>query len=741
MQHIILYGSFYYRNSHQHIVYQMGSEVRLLVLFVGVAVLSLSNLQPQPAVVSDFYPKTGPISGGTLICITGEGFITTGSDRSKCNFEDTSFGSIISRENNVVNGSYMTCLLPVIDFLPPSVFASNGQYSLGLAVTARDSIRSETVGFSVYDLSTISIDSISPNEGINSTRVLITAYGSGFPNTEEASCSVDYDSRTFVPAAFINSSVYQCVLATYPFSSRVNVNVSLNGQPSANIVAVSQTATLFTFYASPPEITTCKFSPSYASLLLNFDREVEIGGESERNTFRSPNCNVIFDDEAMILLGTNAECSWHNSQQRSIVILLTSTSTVQADSILTLRGDNIRTRSVEYSRLAVGNVSVGLNVQSLEPIPILEAPSYIPFCGEFSVSAENSQHGGSRALKYEWVIGYIFTESGSLVPDDSFQDYVPTGFTNRSCLTIPSNVFLRDTIYTIQLTVRNFLNKESIALHDATKLNEPAPIVVILGAQVKWVRTVEEIVLEGTVSFPDCLNATGVVDYSWGVYDQMGLEIGCRTTWASGAVLTIPANSLLPGSVYAAVLTVSVGDRIGNSTVQLVTTSLDIRARIDGGSERVVSVQDILLLDGTISEGLSSAIVNDSMFTVTWNCTSITGTNTLCPIDPLESDTNLIYIIPNATLSTGVYSFVLTLRYHDVESKAYQIVHVVPHLTPRVEITPPLRLESIPVHEKLILQARVYSDYPGSVRWISEYVVGEFRQALHERVYLVYSYV
>ena len=706
----------------------MGSEVRLLTLFVGVAVLSLGNMQPPPSspVVSGFHPRTGPISGGTLIRITGEGFIATGSDRSKCNFEDTSFGSIISRENNVVNGSYMTCLLPVIDFLPLSVFVSNGQYSLSLTVTTPDGIRSEIVGFSVFDLSTVTVDSISPNEGINSTRTLITVYGSGFLNTEETSCSVDYDSRTLVPAVFINSTVLQCVLSTYPLISRVSVNVSLNGQPSANIAAVSQTATVFTFYASPPQTTTCVFGPSYASIFLSFDREVEIGGESEHNTSRSPSCSIIFSDETRMLLGLNAECSWHNSQQRSIAILLTSTSIVQVDSVMTLRGDSIRTRSVEYSRLATGNVSVSLNVQTLEPIPVLEAPVYIPFCGEFSVSAENSQHGGSRELQYEWV---VFTEAGNLVPDDSFRDYIPSGFTNQSFLTIPSNAFIGDTTYTIQLTVRNFLNTESVTLHSVTKLNEPAPIVVILGAQVKQVRTAAGTVLEGKASFPDCLNATGVVvDYSWSVHDPMGLEIDLGSTCTPGAVLMIPANSLLPSSVYTAVLEVSVGGRMGNATAQLVTEPPDIRARIDGGIEKVIGVRDVLLFDGTISEGLSSTIMNDSLFSFTWNCTNITGTDTSpCPLDPFESDTNLIYIIPNATLSTGVYSFILTLKYNDIESTAYQIVHVVPYQAPRVEITPPLRLESIPVHEKLILHARVYSDYPGCAEWSSEYVVGEFR--------------
>ena len=711
----------------------MGSEVRLLTLFVGVAALSLSNLQPLSApVVSDFHPRAGPTSGGTLIHITGGGFITTGSDRSKCNFEDTSFGSIISPQNNVVNSSYMTCILPVIDFLPPSVFASDGQHGLNLAVTARDGIRSDSMSFFVFDLSAITVDGINPNEGVNSTRTLITIYGSGFLNTDETSCSIDYDDRTLVPAVFINSTVLQCVLLTYPCTAQVTVNISVNGQPSANIATVSQTATLFTFYASPPQIIACLFSSSYASIFLNFDREVEIGGESRYNSSRSLSCNVVFSNETIVSLGINAECSWHNPQQRSIVILLTSSSVVQVDSVLTLRGDSIRTRSVEYSRLAMGNVSVSLNMQSLKPIPVLEAPDYIPNCGELSVSAENSQHGGSRNFQYKWVIGLNFTETGNLVSDDSFKDYIPSGFTNQSSLRIPSNAFPEETVYTIQLTVRNFLNIQSLTMHSITRLNEAVPIVVILGARVKRVRTTEETILYGTATFPDCVNATGVVDYSWNMYNQMGLEKDFCCTCTRGTALTIPANSLFPSSVYTAVLVVSAGGQMGNTTVQLVTEPLDIRARIDGGTERVVGVQDALVLDGTISEGLSSTITNDSLFLFTWNCSAVTEIPSLCPIDPLESDANLIHIFPNATLSTGVYNFTLTLRYRDVESSAYQIVHAVPYRAPRVEITPPPQLESILVHSKLILQAQVYSDYPGSAEWRSEYVIGKIRCCKNE---------
>ena len=714
----------------QFLLEEMGSKV-MLCLFVGVAGLLLCNLQTlsgqeDAPFLHDFMPQNGPISGGTLIHVIGNGFIMTGSTRSKCKFEDSSYGSHISADNLVHNSTYLTCTLPEIVFLPSSVL-ENG-HRLSLSITAGDFAGSNEVYFFVYDLSAIRIIDISPNEGLNLSRTLISISGGGFFDTGEITCSLESDEQTLVPATFINSTCLQCLLPTFQTSAGIHVDVSLNGHPSANIQPASTGSTTFTFFVSRPRLVSCEFSSSYVLLFVGFDREVEIGGESDYNTTQAPDCNLIFSDETLGIIGPDAMCFWYNSQQRSVVVWLMSTTTIRINTTVSLRGDNIRTRAVEYSRLANNSITVSpsTDLEILTPVPVLELPGSIPYCGDFTATAENSQHGGPRPLEYKWS---ITREMGMPIQDDV---YLPDDFTNQSSLIIPSIEFMDNTLYTIQLIVRNFLGVESTAIANVSKVNAPSPEVLILGSRVKRVVINAEVRLEAMVVLPGCLNVSGLVDYSWKIGTQMGLDLDIGSINRQSAVVVIPPYLLLPDSEYTAVITASVGRQSANASVQLVTEVLHIRARINGGIRRAVGVNDTIIFDGSISEGLNGNVTSDPQLLITWKCANITGLleSIYCneTAFPIQYPNTLTNDIPAGTLSTGVYNFSLTLKYLDLESSTYQVVHILPHhFIPRVAIIPPLRLESIPVHRKLVYHATVHSELPGTAKWSSEYVIGRYR--------------
>ena len=698
-----------------------------LCLFVGVAMLLLCNANGQTA-INNFHPTSGPVSGGTVIYVTGQGFIMTGPTRSKCLFRDTSYGSLLSLENVIYNSTYLRCTMPEIYYLPSSVLV--GGHYLSLSVTAGNGVQSNSAGFFVFDLATIHVFSIYPSEGVNSSRTLISITGEGFLDTSEITCKVDSTDNTKINAMFINGTFIQCVLLPYSTSARVRLEIAMNGQPSANLQPNTVNATVFTFFVTPPQIVSCQFSSSYALLFLTFDREVEIGRESEYNTTHRPDCANIFSNMTQDLIGRDANCFWYNSQQRTIVIQLTANSRVEEGSLIMLKGDNVRTRSVEYSRLASGSISISLNTEVLQPFPVLEAPSSIPYCGNFTLSAANSQHGGYQTLKYEWRIEKEIPATGDVIEDPRIVDSIPSGFTTQSTLTFPSDVFEENATYTVQLTVRNLLNITATVTVNITKLPQPAPSITIVGSQMKHVRSDKEIRLEGVAVLPECLNASGVVDYAWTIANQMGYEdLGNFTT--RSAVLTLPPNSILPHSVHTATLAVSVREKVGSAVAILVTDLSNIRARINGGNHITVSYNDTIYLDGRVSEGLSTDITNDRLFSVSWTCMNTTELPATLPCldqdgSPLNtSSTELVYTIPGATLQPGSYSFSLTLNYRGQQSTTYQMIVILPYHVPLVTLTPPLGLEAFPVHEKFTLRARIYSDFPGTAEWSTQPVVGK----------------
>ena len=699
-------------------------------LFVGVATMLLCNVNGQtPPLINNFYPQTGPISGGTVIDVTGQGFVMRGSARSKCLFEDPSYGSLLSIENEIYNSTYLRCTLPEISYLPNSVLV--GGHMLRLSVSSGNGVRSNTVNFLIFDLATMYIDTIYPTEGVNSSRTLVSITGEGFLDTSEITCSINSNDTTKVNATFINSMFLQCLLPLYPTSARVHIDIAMNGQSTANLQPIPANATTFTFLVTAPQIVSCQFSSSYVLLYLNFDREVEIGGESEHNTTHRPDCTIVFSNSTLDLIGRDANCFWYNSQQRTIVITRTASSTVEAGSVVILQGGNIRTRLVEHSYLASGNISVSLNTKVLQPFPVLEAPGFIPYCGNLTLSGEKSQYGGSQSLKYEWRIGHNFSLTGDMIDDPSIVDLIPSGFTLQSMITIPSNVFEESVIYTVQLTVKNFLNETNAVTVNITKQPQPAPIVNIVGSRVKQVRSDKEIRLEGMAVLPECLNASEFVDYTWTISTQMGHELDLDNINTQSAVLILPPALILPLCVHTATLAVSVNGQMGSASALLVTNISSIRARINGGHYITVSDNDTIILDGKISEGLNSSITSDRLFTVTWTCMNITGLPVALPcldqdVSPLNtSSTELVYTIPRGSLQPGTYNFSLSLNYRGLESAAYQVIFILPYAVPLVTLTPPLGLEAVPVHEKVTLHASIYSDYPGTAQWHTIDVVGK----------------
>ena len=726
-----------------------------------------TNCQVAPSLF-DYIPKSGPIAGGTQINVTGTGFITTGVDRSKCKFELSGRGSTLSDVNLIHNETFMTCILPQIEILTDSEL-QRGNRMTDLTITGALGSDSNSVEFFLYDLEQIQVQSISPNEGLtNLTNLTLSIRGENFLDTNELTCSVD-DSYQ-VPAQYFNSSLLQCQLAPFPATAWVIIDISMNGQAVANIPPLMDNSTIFTYFASPPRIQSCRFTLSYAQLLLSFDREVEIGGEQRTNSNMIPtssilSCSEIFMQETILnVVSPNSICFWYNTQQREVVVQLASDSSVQLGSQITIRNDTIRSRYVQYSRLASGNVMISLpEVGSPQFLPtaVIEVPSIIPFCGNFTISGAKSQNGGPRDLQYKWIIGTRYDENGTLIQDNILADHIPTGFTPQSVLELSSDLFNPDllgsgsgsaplmlaTSFDIQLHVRNFLGFTSMArVINITRAEIAQPIVLIVGGDTRRISVSDETMLEGRVIFQNDACLTPMQDqnepasYTWRVVDQFDREINLDDTPHSTVLALLPYILEL-GSEYTATLSVDFGaySVVVEASVTLIPDIelFDLIARISGGVRRSIGMSENILLDGQESQ-----YVNTSSFVldVAWRCVMI-ASNEDCIGQNGQALSfladNLVQIIPGGMLQPGEYNFSLTLHFMSdsqdsvvLEASAYQVVVIFPFSVPRVEIiradNTRTDLESVLVHNELILSVGVQSSLPGMGRWTSEYVIGEY---------------
>lgn len=731
-------------------------------LLVGVAGLLLLLECVKGSIITSHHPSNGPTAGGTQITIRGEGFITSGNSRSKCNFQRADQGGVVfSQLNQIHNATLISCSLPEIDFFVSSL-PQEGVY-VRLSVTAGPGQFSNNVPFLVYDISSILITSVSPAEALtnssNGTHIVIQ--GQGFIDTGEITCALAAQNSTLVPAQFVNSSSLECDLPMIQIASRIRLVVSLNGQ---SVGAILSLADIFTFYSPPPLVVSSYFSSSYIEIFILFDREIEVGSESigtgmpaelldDSMAALSLNCSQVLETGAIMLLGSTASCSWLNSQQRTIVLRLSSESTIMENTRLGLNEESLRTRGVLFSRLAGGGVEVlSLPGVQLVPVAVLEGPTIIPRCGELVVSGEKSIYGGARDLQYEWTIGMEVGVAGGVVQDPALQDFIPVGFTRSSQLRIPSSAFYSDSpilsgsgsgeedmlplsTYTIQLVVRNYFGYYSLAAsYNITATRHASPSVVIIGGRVRRVQAWKEVLLEGKLLrvANECVLDLQVTSFSWNLANELGDQLlqGVQTNLS---VLILPPNTLHVGSNYTATFTVRFHTGTSSSSHIFLESEEGLEARISGGIRRALGAGDGIDLDGRASliQHHSSTSLR-----VAWRCApvqipEINPANSSC--ENFTSSESLLLSVPEENLPPGGYEFTLTLSLvregensTTHQSSATQLLVLFPHPVPRVQILASENVKSFLVQRKLSVGAEVSTPTEGRVQWTVEYVEGEF---------------
>ena len=710
----------------------------IYILLAGVLLELLSNLQTNKIVADaavifhDVHPKTSPLQGGTLMHITGSGLITAHSPQPACQLELTN--AVIAVNDNIIyNDTYMTCTLPAIVSSDHVSSIKNNDYIVKLQVTGA----SESINIVLYDLDSIQITGIYPTGVLVVDEALISIYGIGFVNTSEITCnSYGYS----ISVLFVNSSHLMCYLPTYSIPSQILIKVYLNAQSVSQIPTISTNVTLFTYYATPPQVIIFMFTSSYAFLHLEFDREVEIGGEAQPNTTRQPDCHSIFSNDSVTIVGRQATCSWLNSQKRQVVVALFNDTNVLPNSSLALNSTSIRTRYVAFSKLAQGDVILQPNPLKLYPIASIVSPQYIPYCGNLTLDASGSKNSGPKPLHYLWNISVYnsFDLSGSGLDESGVDsdtnialyitDYLPQGFTSQAIISLPTIAFTANTEYTITITVQNFLGFSDLTNITLSKATLPLPNVWITGSTVRTVNAMEEIIIEGNVEIPDCIGSVTTLSLNWEI-QQFGMMLSLDDLKLNSPHLQLPANTLSTNSEYLLTLYAS-SDGISstNASVLLRTQPLLVQALILGGSFVQYGKDDNIILDLSYSYGLNEHINTDNTnWTVSWHCShgdatcnDTNGTN--ITIEPYFQT-----YIPGYTLMPGLYVIKASIHYKsNLVSTASQTVHILNSESgPSVYLKWPKNSAAIPVHRDVVITGIIVSDIPAVVQWSSVYIDGE----------------
>ena len=562
---------------------------------------------------------------------------------------------------------------------------------------------SNSIPFFYDDYSVIRVDQLSPTSAlIQDNNATLHFIGSNFLNTSAAACLI-YNFQTCVsesrsisephsiPATFLNSSQYSCQIPDAAVPCHVTVRLSLDGQESGNLESTT-TDFSFTYRHSAPQIVGVFFSRDLSNLIVEFDRSVRIADLAPIL------CANIFNEDTFNLIGGfNATCTWSDNRQRGLTISLPANANVIINSPIIFEYGAIETNGTQFS-FAIPNTTVHVvsDHNAVRPIAIIDGPSSIPSCGEFTFSAVHSQFPGYKDFEYEWS---IYVEDASIVNNfNLILDYLDSLGTSANLITLDSTHFLPNVAYYMQLFVVNSAGVRSeIKTLNLTKDTSAQPRLHILGSEELQIYYGEDITLQAQVFLPECFNSIGqnTFEYSWRlmkIVDQQRntqVEESLATLHTLSPLVVFPSHLFEQSTSYIIQLTATVNGRTTNTgKVALQVLSPDVAAVIVGGNRTVVQHRVIVLdaRNSTISPSLPAP-------KYTWAC-DVIGSQDACynqsnssfPV-PIRIPNVDFVTIPAANLVPGqFYQFTLTIEQGAVISKSSIIVETTQISAPIVEI-------------------------------------------------------
>eukprot|EP00698_Gefionella_okellyi_P025823 TRINITY_DN9606_c0_g1_i1.p1 TRINITY_DN9606_c0_g1~~TRINITY_DN9606_c0_g1_i1.p1 ORF type:complete len:5899 (-),score=1194.87 TRINITY_DN9606_c0_g1_i1:131-16627(-) len=205
-----------------------------------------------PVNASAVSPISGPVTGATLVNVTGTGFTNTGD--ITVSFFDSSTAA-------VVNGTFLSATL--LQVITPSFYKAE---SVSVQVALNGQQYASSSLFYLFYVQPVVVSSVSPNSGPTTGLTFISIVGVNFTQTNETKIRFSNSSSGYssvVAGLFVSSTLVTC---STPSASAmvVSVEVGLNGQQ------FTSNGILFNFFIVPSPTSTVPLSgPATGSTLIN----------------------------------------------------------------------------------------------------------------------------------------------------------------------------------------------------------------------------------------------------------------------------------------------------------------------------------------------------------------------------------------------------------------------------------------------------------------------------------------
>ena len=436
---------------------------------------------------------------------------------------------------------------------------------------------------------------------------------------------------------FSSSSVgTQMVTLTTGGAGEHQLLVTLSGASAAAYEVVYYSSRIFTVISSHvdpavPVALQAVFSNDGGSVALTFDSPTDQGGFA----------NIFPCTQLLSFAGdSTATCVWSDAATAVVYPKYSGSAseTLNVGQNLTVIANKIRAfcasdalpeNCVNYVKVGRSPVEVRAPFSLVLPTVLISAPRTLDACSALTVDLTTSSGAAGRP----WVTPsfVVVTASGATAEARQLQNFFNRNYTLNPPTPVPSSLFAKNQVYTIQPRLCNFLGacNTAVAVVNVTTSTTSVPVVSLLGGRSRNTNRYSQLVVNSNAFIQSCANtiSSAGLDYAWTVRTVLaGGEYGTtslRTTSQSPAVFRLPPFSLLVGTTYQVTLTVTTARQAtASASTTVVVVAGKLFAQIAGGSPKYMILGDSIVLDASKSydedkTGVTGASAGLNFF---WSC-------------------------------------------------------------------------------------------------------------------------
>jgi hypothetical protein len=473
------------------------------------------------------------------------------------------------------------------------------------------------------------------------SAALTTAFAYALVSCDDSSViTASSNAVTTLPSSFTFSTTSTSLAGTFLIRSSqqgcFRLTISATG---ADIYASVSTIIKVNAATAPPPVPTLtgvRMSDRGTSVLFSFDTPTD-RASSKITAFAS-----TFDCSQIVTFpgSDSATCKWVNNTMLTATLATTGTLAEVGDSAV-LIADIVRAACVadtvctSYTYVDTVTTTITTARNPLQPTVSLSTSTSISPCGDIVLDPTSSSGFGGRDWK---SVTWIVTGSGIAQGFDAIATLLNRNFTDTfSKATVPNSFLTRssgddDSIYTIGLTLQNFLLQTSFATVSVKVNGDGTAIVpsITLAGTKDVVYRWKPLSVSAAISWPSCASEKTrslPVTYAWKLFRGTTFLSDVTSSSLDKRFFKLPAYSLDASTNYLISVTASVTS--GSETISsfvsstLVTGQSDVQASIAGASVRTGSTLENVVIDASTSQDIDYP---SKVLTYTWACTEYSPT-------------------------------------------------------------------------------------------------------------------